>query len=282
MIDLGESHPQYVSSSILSKQIKEFHDHAAELVPFLRKETNFQSINTDQDLSKTMEEVFRHVEPCVINVRPGKNPAVQEEIVDKLSSEHGFVNLDVKELQNAEMERNTVIGQEFIKIVKADKNIPANLVVRMLNRIIYSGQASINKFILSNFPEQIDQVKEFECSCSKIAAIIYPTGSGPTVEITNKELSLFNIESLFQKEFRLKTMSEWSFQIFNEKLGNKIEYGVLVGKSLTGKSLVASILANNQGYTVIDMNKISEDVKGTLGTEDEPFEGDVPIAEVEK
>lgn len=77
----------------------------------------------------------------------------------------------------------------------------------MLNRIIYSGQVSINKFILSNFPEQIDQVKEFESNCSKIAAIIYPTGSGSTVEITNKELSLFNIESLFQKEFRLKTMN---------------------------------------------------------------------------
>jgi len=40
-------------------------------------------------------------------------------------------------------------------------------------------------------------------------------------------------------------MSEWSFQIFNEKLGNKCEYGVLVGKSLTGKSLVASFLAKN-------------------------------------
>jgi len=77
MIDLGENHPHYVSSSILSKQIKEFHDHAAELVPFLRDQTSFQCINTDQDLSKTMEEVFRHVEPCVINVRPGKNQEVQ-------------------------------------------------------------------------------------------------------------------------------------------------------------------------------------------------------------
>jgi hypothetical protein len=36
MIDLGEGHPQYVSSSILSKQIKEFHDNAVELIPFLR------------------------------------------------------------------------------------------------------------------------------------------------------------------------------------------------------------------------------------------------------
>lgn len=39
MIDLGEYHPQYVSSSILSKQIKEFHDHAVQLVPFLREQT---------------------------------------------------------------------------------------------------------------------------------------------------------------------------------------------------------------------------------------------------
>ena len=109
------------------------------------------------------------------------------------------------------MDRNTTIGQEFIKIVKADKNIPAYMIVQMLNKIIYSGQKTVNKFILSNFPEQIDQANEFEKNCSKIAAIIYPTNNASTVEITNKELSMFNIESLFQKEFRLKTMNEWSF-----------------------------------------------------------------------
>jgi hypothetical protein len=45
--------------------------------------------------------------------------------------------------------------------------------------------------------------------------------------------------------------------------------------------LVASILAKNQGYTILDMNAISETVKGRLGSEEEPFEGEVPIAEVE-
>lgn len=54
------------------------------------------------------------------------------------------------------MERKTPIGCEFIKILKADKNIPANMKVKMLNKIIYSGQVSVNKFILTNFPEQID------------------------------------------------------------------------------------------------------------------------------
>lgn len=282
MIELGEGHPQYVPSTILSKQIKEFHDHAANLVPLLREQTNFQTISTDEQFDKTMEEVYRHIEPTVINIRPGKNSeGLQGIITQQLSVEHGFVDLDVTELTSAEMERNTLIGQEFIKIVKADKNIPAQMIVRMLNRIIYSGQVSLNKFILSNFPEQIDQVKEFEASCSKIAAIIYPTNNGPTVEISNKELSMFNIESLFQKEFRLKTMNEWSFQLFNEKLGNKIEFGLLVGKSLSGKSVVAKLLCDTQGYAVIEMAKISEAARGRLGTEEEPFEGDVPIAEVE-
>jgi hypothetical protein len=41
-------------------------------------------------------------------------------------------------------------------------------------------------------------------------------------------------------------------------------------------------MANNLGYTVIDMKSISEKVKSKLGTEDEPFEGEVPIANVEK
>ena len=229
-----------------------------------------------------MEEIYRHIEPTVINVRPGKNSdGLQATIIEKLSADHGYVNLDVTDLTSAEMERNTVIGQEFIKIVKADKNIPANMIVRMLNKIVYCGQRSLDKFILCNFPEQIDQVKEFEASCSKIAAIVYPTNNGPTVEISNKELPMFTIESLFQKEFRLKTMNEWSFQLFNEKLGNKIEFGLLVGKSLSGKSVVAKLLSENNGYTIIEMAKISEEAKSRLGTEEEPFEGDVPISEVE-
>ena len=109
----------------------------------------------------------------------------------------------------------------------------------MLKKIIYCGTPSCNKFILSNFPDIIEQAKEFEDKCSKIAAMIYPTGTGNIVEIKNNNLSQYNIDSLFQKEFRLKTMSEWSKQLFEEKLGNKVEYSVIVGKSNSGKTTIA-------------------------------------------
>ena len=220
----------------------------------------------------------------MIHIRAGKSKSgLQQEIATNLCKNHGFINLDITKLQSAEMDRGTTIGQEFVKLLQQDKNIPASLTVKMLNKILYCGQESLNTFILSGFPQHIDQVLEFELNCSKIQAIIYPTNqNSTTVEIPHKELGLFNIESLFQKEFRLKTMNEWSFQIFDEKLGNKVEYGMLVGKSMSGKSQTASLLAQGQGYTVIDMNKISEQVKAKLGTEEEPFEGDVPMPEVEK
>ena len=103
--------------------------------------------------------------------------------------------------------------------------------------------------------------------------MIYPTGSGSIVEIKNNNLSLYNIDSLFQKEFRLKTMNEWSYQLFDEKLGNKVDYSILVGKSLSGKTTVSKKLVEMYGATVIDMKQIEGKVKAKMGTEDEPFEG---------
>lgn len=40
-------------------------------------------------------------------------------------------------------------------------------------------------------------------------------------------------------------------------------------------------MSSNYGYTCIDMKAIEAKVKSSKGTEDEPFEGEVPIAEVE-
>lgn len=95
MIDLGQDHPNYVSSSILSKKIKKYHDDCTELLPFLKSSSNLIEIDTDQELDKSLEEVYKNVEPLVIHIRPGSSIELRNEMVDKLSKEHGFVNLDV-------------------------------------------------------------------------------------------------------------------------------------------------------------------------------------------
>ena len=41
-------------------------------------------------------------------------------------------------------------------MVQGNRIIPAEMIVRMLKKIIYCGQPSINKFILSSFPDIIE------------------------------------------------------------------------------------------------------------------------------
>jgi len=152
----------------------------------------------------------------------------------------------------------------------------------MLRRIIYSGLEHRNKFILTSFPDIIEQAKEFEKNCALISAIIYTTQSENIVDIKNNNLTLFNIDALYQKEFRLKTMSEWDYRSFSEKLGDKQDFGIVFGNFQSGKSTVAEHVSKlTQGH-LISMPAVAEEVRKRLSTEDEPFEGDVPIEEIEK
>ena len=105
--------------------------------------------------------------------------------------------------------------------------ITGEQIVRMLKKIIYSGQDNRDKFVLTGFPDVIDHAKEFEAACGTITAIIYCTASETVVEIKNNNMATFNIDALFKKQFRLKTMSNWDHRTFQEHLGQKIDWGVV-------------------------------------------------------
>lgn len=180
--------------------IKKYNEEAALLIPFFEKLAKTIEVNTDQPFDKTMENIFDSLEPTVVHIRPGgDSESLQSEIINRLSSEHDFINLDIQACIKGESHRGTNIGIEFSKLISGQKVIPAKMIVQMLNKIIYCGQDKLNKYILTNFPEMIEQANEFERNCSKIAAMIYPASNGAFVEIKNNNLGQFNIDTLFQK-----------------------------------------------------------------------------------
>lgn len=107
----GEGSKAYVSSSILSQKIREYSVSSKNLIPYLKNSTNFAEISTEDSFDKTMEIVNSKFEPTVIHIRPGANSNdLRKEITEKLSEEHGFINLDVNALIRDENERKTEIG----------------------------------------------------------------------------------------------------------------------------------------------------------------------------
>jgi hypothetical protein len=52
-------------------------------------------------------------------------------------------------------------------------------------------------------------------------------------------------------------MNRWDFDVFSEKLGNMVEYGVVVGNWYTGKTTISKAMAEKFGYVVVDMKAIA-------------------------
>lgn len=77
-------------------------------------------------------------------------------------------------------------------------------------------------------------------------------------------------------------MNEWSYELFLQNLGGQASWGFLIGDSMSGKSFVANKMEANHGFKIVDMKAVAEQIKTRLGTEDEPFEGEVPLADIEK
>lgn len=61
-----------------------------------------------------------------------------------------------------------------------------------------------------------------------------------------------------------------------------MEFGLVQGKSLSGKTQVCKILGQNHGFTVLDMNAVGEEIKKSKG-EDEEGEGEeIPLQQIEQ
>lgn len=72
MLDMGKDNPSYLPSSILSKKIKNFHDQATQLIPYLNDQNNvLKEVNAEETFSNAFRQLCSYVEPCVIHLRSG-------------------------------------------------------------------------------------------------------------------------------------------------------------------------------------------------------------------
>lgn len=76
-------------------------------------------------------------------------------------------------------------------------------------------------------------------------------------------------------------MNEWDANTFEDHLGNKVAYGLLTGRSYSGKRTVAAELVNTIKSKIVNMEQIAAELKKSMGSEEEPFEGEVSVDKVE-
>lgn len=130
----------------------------------------------------------------------------------------------------------------------------------MLRKVIYSGDGR-DKFILSGkFSFTVEHAKEFERQVSNIAAVIYSAMQYEDSAIHVKgNLSEFNITTLFQKDFRLRVLTDWDEQNWQELFDSvKIDWGVILGQPLSGKTTLGQTLKRTLGASRVTLLNFQE------------------------
>ena len=178
MLTLGKDAPVYLPSALLSKKIRLFNEHATKLLPYLKKNTNFIELDTgSQSFDKSFKEICTAVEPTVLHIRSYADQSHSDELYGQmmwtLTNNHGYADVNVNELISLENERRTEIGKTLLALVSTGKMLPADLITRMLRRVVFSGDGRTKYILSGGFPFTIDHAKEFERSVSSISAVIY-------------------------------------------------------------------------------------------------------------
>lgn len=203
MLNIGKDSPYYLASALLSKKIRNFNEHATKLLPYLKGNTNFVELDTgSQSFEKSFKDLCLSVEPTVLHIRSYAEQSHTDELYSQmmwtLTNNHGYAEINVNELISLENERRTEIGKALLSLVSTGKMLPADLITRMLRRVVFSGDSRTKYLLSGGFPFTVEHAKEFERGVSSISAVIYSAMQSEDSSIAVRgNLSDFNIATLF-------------------------------------------------------------------------------------
>jgi len=198
--------------------------------------------------------------------------------------EQGYYEINVKDLMTHECERRTYLGCRLLAANATGRQYTLDMYVNLITPIIWSGHENRNKFVLVGFPNTPEEVQCFERDVCNLKAIIMATDGGNLVDVRNNDSpSCFNIDSMFQKQFRLKQMSSWDFAKFQEHLGTTVSWGIVTARPYAGRTAISGEIASITNSKIINWDSFVEGCKKRLkDPEADEFEGEVPAAEVQK
>jgi hypothetical protein len=95
-------------------KVKDFNDCAKVMLPYLKENTHFFEVNTEQALTNSLDQMYSFIEPQIIHIRPGASSNdLRKEItiqLEDLKGEDKWWNLEINNLIREENERKTLIG----------------------------------------------------------------------------------------------------------------------------------------------------------------------------
>lgn len=258
-----------VPSTVLMQVVKDFYRNIKGTLELCKKMKVLRELQNSEEIAlpKLIESAGELVRPEIILGRcHEKGQELLEAMISDLVNAGGYMHLDVSNLRKEETARRTEVGAEMMQFAAKGKIIPADCTIKMLKRIIYSGSGQ-QRFVLTGFPEEVEQLKLLEETCARIDWEFY---LHPSEESPLSSYSGACIETYMHSTHRLTASSSFNFASMDKYHGEQTQYVLVHGPKLSGKTAVSKMIAERFGYTLLDVASSTEELKKKLATEEVP------------
>jgi len=199
MRKLGINHKSYIGCSELNKFLAEFESKKDHL-EFLRKKcgNNFLELNVNKTFKLVVEDLMDLIRPSILILKNDESGSeIQRNLLDYFKDRLNYQIIDVKEILNEYSARNHSLGKLIEETIKSGhKIVPNSLKIEALKPIIFNEKN--DKFILLNYPDSLECIKEFEEKVCKVLCYVFVSKKYPL----DLKLDKSDIEIFFKKNNR--------------------------------------------------------------------------------
>jgi adenylate kinase family enzyme len=272
MRKLGIHHTDFIGCSELNKALTEFENKNSYL-DFLRKKCgkNFLELNVNKVFKLVVEDLIQKIAPNVLIFNSGdaNGKAVKENLVNYFMEKLGYQFIDVEKILKEYSSRNHELGNliEDAYGKRTGTGVSNSLKIEALKPILFNEKN--DKFILVNYPDSQESIKEFEEKICKILRYVYVSKISPL----NLKLESSEIEIYFKKNnrFFIYNQDDIHEYIINDILGCNRDFNIAYGLPFAGDTLINGHLEKNYRHKLIDLNKFIEQIKiQKAGAEGDP------------
>lgn len=270
MRKLGIHHKNYLGCSELNKLLTEF-EMKSDYLTFLRNKSgkNFLEINVNKTFKLVIEDLMELIAPSVIIFNNDNTGAeTKNTLLNYFKEKLKYQEIDVEHILKEYASRNHSLGKLIeVAIKTGHKVVPNSLKIEALKPIIFNEKN--DKFVLTNYPDSVEAIKEFEEKVCKVLRYVYVSKSNPL----NLKLENSAIETYFKKKNRFFVYSneEINEYVIDDILNVNRDFNIAYGLPFAGDSLINSHLEKNYKHKVIDIVKYIEQIKvAKAGPEGDP------------
>lgn len=257
----------------LKQEFDEFVLVKDDLYNMVKDKKYFQSINAStQNADRVFLQCRDILSPVVHFVNRNENKDLFNHYIRKLEKK-GFMYINLEKVIEAEKARGTPLAQK-LNHVRSIENI-----FELLRKILYSEPLQNKKFIISNYPNNLEFLNRFPKEVCKFQLMLHFTqneGGDPDSQDKNFSEEVKEIVGSYHSGGKLVPIGVNDPGIVDFHSEKRNRYGIIIGAPSTGKTVIAKALGKAEIVKLVTFDKFKEECIKRL-TKDDNAPEDVPL-----